>query len=520
MRASTCLVALGLTSFAIPLVAVPSRGADSRAALLASLIEDDTVAVARFDATRFDTEAVRQLISLFADFEAQMGDSGLAAKELHTLLRTAGVGEAVVVFSAPELPVPSFLFVSMKDDSNEAAVRGLMRAAVDEHWRIEKKGNGLIAGNPEALARLAQGKRSTRPEVAAASAAAGNSLLQVLLIPSDDHRRVIAEVGLASPVLARFPARAFARGFRWAALGIDLEPKVSLKLTVQAADAPAANDMADIAQAGLAALGRQRLFGDTQPLSEASPAEFAAATAALKPTIDGDRMTVAVTDQAAVKAIGSLFVDSEERIGLPLWSASGRNMRRIVLGLHNYASSHRGYFPPTAIRAKDGKPLLSWRVALLPLVGEDRLYGGFKLDEPWDSEHNKKLIEKMPSIYRSLKVKGKQPGLTTFLVPVGKEVAFTGDPVGRALASGFPDGLSNTILLLDVSDDKGQIWTKPADLPIDLDDPMNGLLGHYRTFFWVAMADGSIRRIARTISKPTLRSAFTCNGAETLGPDW
>ncbi len=58
-----------------------------------------------------------------------------------------------------------------------------------------------------------------------------------------------------------------------------------------------------------------------------------------------------------------------------------------------------GAFPTAAILDKNGKPLLSWRVALLPYIEQDALYRQFKLDEPWDSEHNKKLIAQMPKIY-------------------------------------------------------------------------------------------------------------------------
>ena len=52
-----------------------------------------------------------------------------------------------------------------------------------------------------------------------------------------------------------------------------------------------------------------------------------------------------------------------------------------------------------AIVDKKGKKLLSWRVQILPYIEQDNLYKQFKLDEPWDSEHNKKLIRQMPRIY-------------------------------------------------------------------------------------------------------------------------
>ena len=44
----------------------------------------------------------------------------------------------------------------------------------------------------------------------------------------------------------------------------------------------------------------------------------------------------------------------------------------------------------------DEKPLLSLRVHVLPDLGYEELYREFHLDEPWDSEHNAKLVAKMP----------------------------------------------------------------------------------------------------------------------------
>src|SRR5262245_39481877 len=67
---------------------------------------------------------------------------------------------------------------------------------------------------------------------------------------------------------------------------------------------------------------------------------------------------------------------------------SSNNLKEIGLALHNYHAAHN-HFPPAAICDKDGQPLLSWRVAILPYIEQANLYRQFKLDEPWDSEHNK-----------------------------------------------------------------------------------------------------------------------------------
>ena len=59
-----------------------------------------------------------------------------------------------------------------------------------------------------------------------------------------------------------------------------------------------------------------------------------------------------------------------------------------------------GCLPPRAICDPDGKPLLSWRVMLLPYLGYENLFALFRLDQPWDSRHNKRLLPFMPSIFK------------------------------------------------------------------------------------------------------------------------
>jgi Protein of unknown function (DUF1559) len=77
---------------------------------------------------------------------------------------------------------------------------------------------------------------------------------------------------------------------------------------------------------------------------------------------------------------------------------SAKNLQQIGLAVHNFHDTF-GAMPANAIRDKAGKPLLSWRVALLPYLDEHNLYKEFRLDEPWDSKHNKALLAKMPKVY-------------------------------------------------------------------------------------------------------------------------
>ena len=83
-------------------------------------------------------------------------------------------------------------------------------------------------------------------------------------------------------------------------------------------------------------------------------------------------------------------------------SVSRRHLREICLGMHIFSNNDpEARFPAQAILGTDGQPKLSWRVALLPHLGQEALYQQFHLAEPWDSPHNKTLIERMPTSFES-----------------------------------------------------------------------------------------------------------------------
>src|SRR5262249_9958875 len=134
---------------------------------------------------------------------------------------------------------------------------------------------------------------------------------------------------------------------------------------------------------------------------------------------------------------------------------SMNNLKQLGLALHNYVD-RKGRFPGAASRDKTGKPLLSWRVAILPYLAEEELFKEFHLDEPWDSPHNKQLIDRMPMTFRCPN-SAARPGYTTYLAPLGDQTAFF-KPEGLRIRD-FTDGTSNTILIVDAADDSAVIWT-------------------------------------------------------------
>src|SRR5207253_8597338 len=139
-------------------------------------------------------------------------------------------------------------------------------------------------------------------------------------------------------------------------------------------------------------------------------------------------------------------------------TTSSNNLKQMALAMHNYADVYRGDMPAHAIYSKDGRtPLLSWRVAILPYIEQDALYKQFKLDEPWDSEHNKKLIPLMPKLY-AVPAAPLKPGETHYRVFVGGGALF--DLAKPVRLVDTTDGTSNTLMVVETADTV--VWTKPA----------------------------------------------------------
>lgn len=188
------------------------------------------------------------------------------------------------------------------------------------------------------------------------------------------------------------------------------------------------------------------------------------------------------------------------------------------MAMLNYESEH-GHMPPAVVYGKDGQPLYSWRVLLLPYFEQQELYSQFHLDEPWDSPHNLPLLERMPEMYAPPPRKKSlmPPYHTVCHVFVGKGAAFE-DKKGLKWPDDFPDGTTNTILIVEAGPPVP--WTKPEEIPYDADAPLPRLDTLFRDIIRLALADGSRRHVRKDISETTLRAAITRNGGESLGPDW
>lgn len=214
-----------------------------------------------------------------------------------------------------------------------------------------------------------------------------------------------------------------------------------------------------------------------------------------------------------------------------LRSLDQNNLKMIGLAMHNYASSYNNALVPSAICDAQGKPLLSWRVAILPYIEYDNLYKMFKLDEPWDSENNKKLIPMMPKTFLLPGSGPEKDGYTHYCVFVGPVNAKGSHPLfaspsgtsGGKLRNiynigNIPDGTSNTIMVAEA--EEAVIWTKPEDLPYDANKPLPKIGYHWKNKTNVLLGDGSTFSVNNKVSEKTLRDAITADDGNPLGQDF
>ncbi len=191
-------------------------------------------------------------------------------------------------------------------------------------------------------------------------------------------------------------------------------------------------------------------------------------------------------------------------------ASSINNLKQIGLAMQNYHDAN-GTLPPTAICDKNGKPLLSWRVAILPYMGQNDLYKQFKLDEPWDSEHNKKLSAQMPPIYVNPRVTPPTPGMTNFRVFYGKDTAL--DLQKSLPLSRITDGASNTMMAFEAAESVP--WTKPEEFAYDKKKPLPEFFGDPSGFF-VLLCDGSVHVMPQATEERTMRQIIEATDGQAV----
>jgi hypothetical protein len=243
--------------------------------------------------------------------------------------------------------------------------------------------------------------------------------------------------------------------------------------------------------------------------------------------VDGKVVNVAVrttADFAALQAEAREIVKEEWSDPVKMNARRGRlsreNLSEIGNALMFYNDAHR-QLPPPARCDKDGKPLLSWRVLILPYLGERELFSQFKLDEPWDSPANGKLIAKMPRVFALPGAKTRESGRTVYQAVVGAGAGWELMPAAKAMHGarglalyGMPDGTSNTVAVVEAPE--GVPWTKPEDLVYEQGKALPKLGNHFGGKVNILTFDGTALTVRLPIADDDWRALITRAGGEPI----
>jgi prepilin-type processing-associated H-X9-DG protein len=194
---------------------------------------------------------------------------------------------------------------------------------------------------------------------------------------------------------------------------------------------------------------------------------------------------------------------------------SMNQMKQLVLGVLNHESAKQA-LPAHANYDANGKPLLSWRVHILPYVDGEALYREFHLDEPWDSAHNRALIPRMPAVYANPSLPfPPTEGKTNYLAVVGAGLAMNGTAEGVTLPQ-MTDGTSSTVVIVEADAERAVEWTRPDDLQFNSADPTAGLGGLRPGGFQAAYCDGHVEFVSDFMPPEMIAGMFTIAGGERI----
>jgi hypothetical protein len=200
--------------------------------------------------------------------------------------------------------------------------------------------------------------------------------------------------------------------------------------------------------------------------------------------------------------VGLLIPAIESGSGSGRRSQCFNNVKQIVVALLQYEQAN-GCFPPAYVADKNGKPMHSWRMLILPELDCNPLYKAYDFTEPWDSTKNKIVsVSQLPTY-----VCPSDPGVyprTNYVAVVGPNAAWAG--ANSRKFTDFGKDASHTIMLVE-SANAGVLWAEPRDFSLDLlgtapaGSPAissnHGLSGQFFFIYVpgvnVAMADGTVR---------------------------
>ena len=402
----------------------------------------------------------------------------------------------------------------------------------------------IAFGEDDVLTKYVSSRRKGQPAIAAGEA--WNKVAKGATVAAVDMQVVRDEMAKQGGPRGPMPPEMAALAPLWkdseyVAAGLIVEGKnVHLRQVVTCADAKLAENVSDTLKAAVT-LSRNSLRSIREREKNIPDfAQFFLNTAdGLLKTVkveQSDSLVIAQTSTELPDVASPAASSFLSAIGAARGSAqkaeSSNNMKQIAIALHNWADVHSRddrfgtRFPPPVIYGKDGKGKVphSWRVEMLPYLEQIDLYNAYNFDEPWDSEANKRILAKMPAVFRHPMDKQDSTSAAYYVLTPDKlletktlpdggiEQPVGGLPTAFATKTGvrfgeMTDGTSNIIAIVEAKRDIP--WTKPEDIVFDPAKDPPALGGFFKDGYHVGLCDGSVRFFTPKVEPATLKLLIT-----------
>lgn len=470
---------------------------------IAPLVSKRTIAVAYVNLSRLNMAELReQLRGRRSATDRQWKVADKSFREIQNYLASYRVREFYIVRNISNAKHNRILLaIPITDKMDIDKLKALCRTKFNLP-EARQMGKLLIAGG-NSVRWLGKEKHAKNSYLAPAFAAVAGEDVQAVVAPGETARTFLDAVFLPlSPVEpGGGKEEDLTKVCQWIAAGVQFKPHLSGKLILQGRDARRARMLHAMLNERLSFLKTRADVG--RPV-------YAKLAELVQPRVVGNRVVARMKKKDMLALLWTVLIklpDMEKQF------TNITNLKEIGAALHKYEQKHRA-FPAAASHSAKGRPLLSWRVHILPFLGRQDLYKQFKLDEPWNSPHNKKLIPQMPAIFRS-PFSHAESGRTTYLAPAARGAVLGKRPVSLVQISTH-DWATFTIVVVEAADDRAVIWTRPRDLPINPRRPVRDLAHHPPGSFTALFATGEVHSLPRTTSTQTINALFNWHDGKTV----
>lgn len=508
-------ITVALIAICLGVTTSPTRAQQARHPM-DQFLDTNTIGFARINLKSFDFDPISQQISNLPNSDqpdiARLSKIVRSLSEAQSKFRDAGAQELFMFLSLDDIQsYYPFVAISHTNSSSEelkAVAREVVTSLVKESQLlvVSDFDNILFIGPQPTLERI-RANRLPRRNDATQLLDLASAPFSFVVAPSEDHQRVLTEIfdRLPEPFEA-VSGKKLVNGMQFASLSFDpSEFKLDLHISGKTPESIGSNQTDSTHE--IASKILEVLNDANNPLYD----EFSTSAVEAMSLIELDKSQPAKAtlrlDPTRLKQFSQTWLPQIAK----RTSTSGKQFRKdsvrsLAIAMHNYYDAYRSF--PKNIVDKDGKPILSWRVQLLRFMEYDDLYKQFKFDEPWDSDHNKKLITKMPRVFQT-EHELTQQGKTVWTIPEGEHYFGSAHQFGD-----IRDGTSNTIMIIGVAPEASMIWTQPTDWAPDPENILKGIFSVSQTQTAFACGDGSNNWFSDKTAPKTLMKLLTIDDGE------